>query len=503
MLVSQQNGIYEGIITAGLRLAETPEAEGGFREYFDGSLSESLEIKDDYLRASTALLMENGKRWLADMTRARMGRNGQRVIDEATRSALVGGWSDYLFPIIRASFPVNPINDLVSVQPTTRRVATVIYWNWIVGRGKGRYVKGSRLFDANVGKRDAGYNFSNETVQDEPLAALGAPGATYTGTLQFADGGGVRPGTVRITAFLVTAAANATFTDNGNGGFVITGGGGATISASSINYLTGQFSITLAGDTFSTATTNVATYKWDSEGSGNLPEVDVQVITSTVETERRALRINYSMESVQDVMSEFGVSLEPELVKGASEQLNFEIARQIISEIWAVAPVASTFPLTGPTEFSQQAHFRDIVFNLNQASNLIWSRTQKGHGNWIVCDEGAANLIESLPETMFKAAPRPSNVQGLHFIGTLMGKFRVYKDLLLAQETGASAYGNMLMGFKGTQFYEAGFVWSPYQLLYTTDSIMLADFNTQKGLANRSATKMVNRDMYVRISLGA
>ena len=48
---------------------------------------------------------------------------------------------------------------------------------------------------------------------------------------------------------------------------------------------------------------------------------------------------------------------------------------------------------------------------------------------------------------------------------------------------------------------EAGFVWSPYQLLYTTDALTTADFLTQKGMASRYATKMVNPGMFVRINL--
>jgi len=501
MILSQQ-GLYQGVIEAGLNLAETPESEGGFREYFEESDLADMRISDDYMRATTAILMENSKRWMAGIARARKDSNGNFVIDETTRAALVGGWSDYLFPIIRASFPSNPINELVSVQPTTRRTATVVYWDWIIGRGKGRYTKGSKLFDANVGKQDSGFNFSNEVVEKEPIAALGGAGATIAGTLEFTSGGGVRPGTVRLS-LTSTADGVLLFSDDGNGGLIIPAGSTGTVSASSVNYVTGAFTITLAGDTFTTAATNYASYRWDSEGSADLPQVDVKITTSTVETERRALRVNYTLEASQDVFAEFGVSLEPQLVQGAAEQLNFEIARQIISEIWAVAPVASSFNITGPTEYSQQEHFRDFIYNLRQADNSIWKRTQKGYGNWIVCDEGAANLIESLPSGMFVPAPRPANVQGLHFIGTLMNRYRVYKDIHLDKEPGASANGNILMGFKGGNFWEAGFVWSPYQLLYTTDTTVLADMVAQKGMASRYATKMVNKDMYVRISLGA
>jgi hypothetical protein len=492
--ILSEQGLYEGLIEAGLRLAALPESEGGWKEYFDESDAADLRIQDDILRAQTALMLENAKRWLAQKCKARRdSKTGRLVIDEVTRSALVGGWSDYLFPIIRASFPTNPINDLVSVQPTNRRTATVVYWNWIVATQKGSYYPGQRLQDANKGRVDAGYHFSDEWIMGEVVGVGTGASAVIAGTLAFHDGGGVRPGTVAVTA--VVGATPETVYDDGNGGFT----GGVT---GTINYVTGAFSITFSGNV-DVSTNVVANYKWDSEG-GNLPEVDVQIVSSTVETQRRGLKVNYSMEAMQDIMAEFGVSLEGNLVSGAAEQINFEIARQLIAEMWAVAPINSTFPTTlaGTPGYNQQDHFKDLSYNLNAASNSIWAATQKGYGNWIVIDELASNVVESLPAGMFVAAPRPANVQGLHFIGTLLNKYRVYKDIHLTGLPGSSANGNMLMGYKGRQFYEAGLVWAPYQLLYTTESLQTADFLTQKGMASRYATKMVNNEMYVRVNLG-
>lgn len=503
-----KNGLYEAALDAGLRMAETPEEEGGWLEYFEDHPGADMTIEDATLKAQTALLLENAKMWMAYQLggpRRALDQNGAWRIDETTRSALVGGFSDYLFPIVRAGFPTNVINELVSVQPTNRRIATIVYWNWIVGRGKGSFKQGQRLFDANTGKQNADEHFSDNFIDAELVTALGGANATNSGTLEFNDGGGVVPGSVKLVATFTTAGAGIELFDDGNGGFI---SAGVTVSASSINYATGAWSITVSGDTFTTAATNTFSYRWDSEGSQMLPEVDVQIVTSTAETQRRALRVNYSLESMQDVMAEFGVSLEPQLVAGAAEQMNDEIARQIISEIWRVAPVNASFKTFPPTtvandqpQFTQYSHFHDLTYILNKASNNIQFRTRKGYGNWLLVDEGAANIIETLPSGMFVASPRPKNVQGVHFIGTLNNKWKVYKDLRLINQPGASATGNILMGFKGQDFYEAGFVWAPYQLMYTTPALQTADFVTQKGLASRYATKMVNQDMYVRVNI--
>lgn len=497
LVIDRQQGIYEGTIRAGNRLADTPEEEGGWAEWFSETEQGDMRIEDPILRGQTALMLENCKQWMGSVSRPRQQADGRYVLDEATRSATVGGFSDYLFPIIRAAFPTNPIQELVSVQPTNRRVATVVYWNYMLGTSKGQYVKGQRVFDANVGRTDTGRNYSSEIIEGEAVTApLSNANATITGTLAYHDGGGVKPNTVQVLA-AVTASGNVTFYDDGNGGWVA--GAGATVSSGTINYMTGAFVITIS-TTFSAANAT-ATYEWDSEMSCSLPEMDIQITTSTAETQRRAMKVNYSIEAMQDIMAEFGVALEPNLIQAAAEQMNYEIARQILHELWLAAPVSATFPLTGPVNFSQQQYFGDFIFYLNRASNNIWERTQKAYANWMVVDSGAATLIQSLPNNMFQAAPQPASVQGLHYIGTVNNQWRVYKDLLLKNEPGASATGNILMGYKGTQFYEAGFVWAPYQLLYTTDSIPTPCFTVTKGMATRYATKMINPNFFVRIAL--
>lgn len=279
---------YAGVLDIGYQLSETSVEDGGWKEYFTESEHADMRIKDDTLRASCAVLLENAKRWMSRMCRRPLDSKGRLQVDEATRSALVGGFSDYLYPLIRASFPTNAINDIVAVQPTTRRVSTLVHWNWIVGKGKGSYTQGTRLFDANRGKQDIGFNFSNEVIDIEPTPSLGGANATYTYTLLFHDGGGVRPGTIALTMTATTAGA-VVFYDDANGGFRTPAG--ITLASASVDYKTGIVSITLTGDTFTTAAGSV-TYRWDSEGSSSVPEVDVQIVTSTVETERRALILN-------------------------------------------------------------------------------------------------------------------------------------------------------------------------------------------------------------------
>ena len=491
-MVLENQGVYSQTLATGLLLASLPLCEGGWAEYFDED--QGLGIEDEYLRASTAIMLENEKQWLAPLFgRPRMDSQGRQVINEETISPMVGGFSDFLFPIVRASFPTNPINDLVSVQVTSKPHATIIYWDFIYGTNKGTYFQGQKLADANRGRLDGGHTYTSELI-DAEVATTGSDGSAVALTLRYSSGGGVRPGTVMLTIPTSDIGDIQVF-DDGNGAFL-----GAT---GTVNYVTGAIAISAIDTGTLAAGAVTAQYRWNSEGSPDTPEIEVQVTTTTAETERRVLRARYTTEAAQNVRSELGIDLESELVMASANEINYEIARQIIHELWAAAPVVATYPIrpAAGAGFNQQDHFRDIVTPVNETSNHIANTTQKGYGNWILVDDAAATIVESLPSTLFEAAPRPANVQGIHYIGRLMGRYAVYKDIFLGQEPGASAYGNLLMGFRGTSFYEAGYVWAPYRLLYTTDTITLSDFVSQKGLASRYARKMVNPHMYARITL--
>ncbi|NDF96058.1 MAG: hypothetical protein EB107_09540, partial [Proteobacteria bacterium] len=77
---------------------------------------------------------------------------------------MVSGFQDYIFPLIRASIPQNPVLDWVSVQPMTRKQGSVFFQNIKYGNTKGRIAMGGRVFDALTGFA-GGYNYSNEFVE--------------------------------------------------------------------------------------------------------------------------------------------------------------------------------------------------------------------------------------------------------------------------------------------------------------------------------------------------
>ena len=80
---------------------------------------------------------------------------------------------------------------------------------------------------------------------------------------------------------------------------------------------------------------------------------------------------------------------------------------------------------------------------------------------------------------------------GPHFLGTLGGKYKVYVVPQMAAD-------DFVMGYKGTNFLETGYVYAPYMPILTTDLLMPADYRGQQGYATSYGTKMVNNKMYLR-----
>lgn len=477
------------------QLTESPMSEGGFKEYFDGNVSEKLVIKSDHVRRATAIVLENAKRFCVKASGRKAKRHpktGLLILDETTRSSHVGGFVDYLLPLIRASFPNNPILDLVSVQPTLRRTAQIIYWDLVAGRTKGRYARGAKLHSATSGwQPGADFNYTNNVINGEAMAATAAS-ATYTATLTYNDGGGVIPGSVRVTF-----GAALVIRDDGRGNLVRISGTIATLTSGTINYATGAIAI-VAGTAFSAGVIPVAVYKHDNEGSSTLPQLRAQITSAAVETERRVLQLIYSTEAAQDAEAEIGVDLNDALLRGASEHLNAEIAGQLLYEMWGVADVVSTFSLTVPAGITRAEHFSDLQHPFAIASNSINSRTQKGTGTWVVVDNAAASVLQS--SNRFEGL-QVGNTNGLHRIGTFGKQWAIYKFNGLAAFPGASSAGNLLMGYRGQEMTDAGMIYAPQHLLYGTPAVTLSDFLSQQGVASRYATKVVSSDMFSRISL--
>jgi hypothetical protein len=431
-------------------------------------LIESLE--DDFDKALVAQLLQNERTYIDNM-------------DEDVRISSIGSYEKFVFPVIRAVFPNLIAKDLVSVQPMSGPTSLVFYLDAVYGSNKGSISAGDTMFHARKGHLTDD-QYSSEKVDGEVIDAstssLGS-GGTTTGTLDYAS---CRPGTLTIS----DDDTAITFADNGVGGLVPSAGA----HTGTINYTTGAWSITY--DTTGPADASVisAVYWYNSEGSPNIPIVDLTISSVPVTARPHKLRARWSVEAATNLRALHTMDAESELVALLSEKIRWDIDRKIISDLQTIAAAGTvTFDRSPPsTSISWNDHKQTFIDTLIQASNLIFKATRRGTGNYIVCDVLTSNILESL----YGFRPQAVAGNGVVFMGTLQNRWSVYKDPYMADNT-------FMVGYKGSNFLESGYVFAPYVPLFMTPTYMLDDMLNRKGMMSQFATKGINGDYYATGSI--
>jgi len=126
-------------------------------------------------------------------------------------------------------------------------------------------------------------------------------------------------------------------------------------------------------------------------------------------------------------------------------------------------------------------------------SNIIHQKTLRGGANFLVCSPTVGTILESIPGFAANSdgdAAKMNYAFGVQKVGQLNGRYQVYKNPYMTENT-------ILLGFRGSQFLEAGAVFAPYVPLIMTP--MVYDPNTfvpRKGLLTRYAKKMLRPEFY-------
>ncbi len=442
-------------------------AEGRWRK-----LVGKLLRKNEDKAIITAILLENQRKWFSNLT-------------EDVKMLNVGSFDRFAFPMIRAIYPNLVATDLVSVQPMQGPTSLIFFLEQQYGVTKGSAVQGASALSPISG-HPGPRGFSSEWVDHETLGT-GSTGDD-TPTMANLDWFPVRPGSVTIHVLLSTV--DTTYTDDGNGGF--TG-----LDAGTIDYATGQF--TVAPD-FPTAPDNLSEiwvkYRYVSEANTLRPKLDITLTSTQVMAETHSMVTNWSVESEQDFKAVHGLDAQTTLMSQVAENIRFEIDREVIADLWDAAGGTTgtadiTWDYTPPTGVDFYRHQLTFINKLVEASNLIFANTRgKGRGTWLVCGVNVATVIEALPGFV---PTDYGDAEGVVFIGQL-GSLKIYKDPWAATDWA-------LMGYKGSSWLKAGYVYAPYVPLWRTPVITLTDIARRVGLMTRFAKKLINGYYYVTVNV--
>jgi hypothetical protein len=449
-------------LSEGMRLASsnhvllegTKRASG--KPLYMKELMEGTESLHEMTRAATAVMIENTRKYLYE------------ELTETTRLLNVGDFEKYAFQLVRAVFPNLIAHQIVSVQPMMGPTSLVFYMQFLYNRTKGSAVAGTDIHE------NPNSSYSSENIDAEGLGVGGS--AHYTGNLSFIP---VKPGTFSATDGVLTV------TDDGQGniiGDINTGG------TNTLNYQTGAYDLTFVSNT--AAGTVEGTYDYNMEANSTLPEIDLNLVSAPVVAKPRKLRTRWSLEATHDLKALHGLEAEIELVGATANELKFEIDREIIKDLANFAGASSAPAVWGstvPTGISYTEHKLSFIDTLVQMSNMIYKKTQRAQGTWIVAGVSVCNVIETLPG--FKADGAMTG-RGVYRVGTLNNRWVIYKDSYTADN-------NFTMGYKGEAMFETGYIWSPYIPIYTTPTVMLDDFIARRGIASRYGKKVVNSRFFI------
>jgi hypothetical protein len=421
-------------------------------------------------RGVVAQLLENEASHLASLT-------------EETRTSSIGSFEKFIFPMIRAVWPNLVSQELVSVQPMEGPISMLFFLDFTAGSAKGNVKKGDTLISSRRGNNENAFEYQSEFVKDEPVTkfAAGSPTAR-TQTLAYRP---VRPGSLVLSATYNSASFTAT--DDGAGNLVGLPTAGS-FGSGQINYTTGV--ITLNVGTSSDVDPVTAQYEYNSEMSDLVPQLDASLTSAPVISRADKLRARWSVEVAAQLKAVHGLDAEVELTEALAQQIRFGIDNKLINNLFGIAAAGNvSFDVNPPagSNIPYFTHQMSLVKTMAQGSNQIFKETRRGYGNWIVCGTDAATIIESHP--LFETAGN-LNGPGVVFSGVLANRWKVFKNPYLPDAT------KFLIGYKGMNFFDAGFVYAPWIPFYQTQTITLDDMMFRKGVMTHYGQKAINGLFY-------
>jgi len=246
-------------------------------------------------------------------------------------------------------------------------------------------------------------------------------------------------------------------------------------------------------------TTGVGIATGDAEALGDtyaFGEMAFSIEKTTVAAKTRGLKAQYTVELAQDLKAVHGLDAEGELANILSQEILFEINREVIRTIYGAAkPGADTGATTtyGTFDCDVDANgrwsverFKGLLFQIERDANNIAQQTRRGKGNVLICSADVASALSMAGILDYSPALSTSlNVDdtGNTFAGVLNGKMKVYVDPYSANLNTASQF--YVVGYKGTSPYDAGMFYCPYVPLQMVRAVDPSTFQPKIGFKTR------------------
>jgi len=471
-------------------------------------------------------------------------------------------WAGIALPLVRKVFGQIAAKEFVSVQPMNLPSGLVFYLDFQYGTAKNPFTQGQSLYGntgsqypfstpaAEGGLYGAGrFTYStNQFSASFTVTTASITSASFS-ELNFDSALSASAAAGTIKKIVVDASTiTASLDDQAVRGFVLTSGSKVTVATNLPAFTTYNapnltFYVTAsAGQAgFADSSTMVVEYNKATTMSpyqvgdfeaGNafavpnaessteivIPEINIGMRSEAIVAKTKKLKAVWTPEFAQDLNAYQALDAEAEVTNIMSEYISLEIDLEILdmliedaaagTEYWTVLNNGVYNPSNAngfdfPTNTTQTGFFntqgqwfQTLGTKMQKLSNKIHQLTLRGGANFLVCSPTVATVIESIPgfaSNSDGSADKMEYAFGVQKAGQLNSRYTVYKNPYMTENT-------ILMGFRGTQFWEAGAVFAPYIPLIMTPLIYDPDtFTPRKGLLTRYAKKMLRPEFYGKI----
>lgn len=451
-------------------------------------------------------------------------RDLQHVLKETTSTSDVAVFNKIAFPLVRRVYGGLIAKDIVSVQPMSAPQTLVFYLDYKYVNSSGTttgypygHLESNAFAQADFNRDYSAYKSTQSIVLSGSLVTdsnngqqyLALSASTLTAQLEWGS-------VARLYTATTTAWADAVW--NYGGVTQPNPYGAPTEYMGAFHYdrlylkrALNSSDTELTGSTLEAALTGVAvTLEYyqratpnSSENTSTIQEVSVEMKSKPVEAKSRKLKVVWTTEIEQDAKAYHGLDIEKTLTDFLSEHVTLEIDREIINDLYTgyARENEATWDYNSSASSqgfyaTQEEHNRGILRKMNEVSHRIAVNTKRGPASFAVVSNEVAAILETLPGMVVDndGSGNIGNV-GVTKLGTMSRKWNIFVDPLLS---GTPNYNKILMGYKGSQVYDAGYIYCPYIIGVMSPVVFSPTtlFTPTRGILSRYGKVWIRKDFY-------
>ena len=284
------------------------------------------------------------------------------------------------------------------------------------------------------------------------------------------------------------------FYNEANTGFAGANGGGAQVALTTGTAPTETFTSNAAA--IAAMTTGSAEALGDGAAGNTFQEMAFSIEKVTVTAKTRALKAEYSIELAQDLKAVHGLDAETELANILSTEILAEINREVIRTIYGTAKLGAQVGTTTRGRFDLDTDsngrwmvekIKGLAFQIEREANTIAKTTRRGKGNILIVSSDVASAFAMAGLLDYNSALNSQinltvDDTGNTFAGTMFGRIKVYIDPY-AQTSSTNEFA--VVGFKGSNAYDAGLFYCPYVPLQMVRAVDTGTFQPKIGFKTR------------------